>query len=293
MKIANAFAYIIYGESREHFEEAVLSIGTLRKFSGDRHILVLTDRPDWFPPVPAIRTIPIDARMREQWMGSSGYHFRMKLQGLRHLLRFYAKKVIFLDTDTLVRRNINSWFPRIDSSNAVLHRFEGVLSNKQFRSHYRDVLDTTLISDEYGRFNIHAGTLMYNSGVIGVSEQHLPCLDAALWLMDQVDARITAHTAEQMALSYVLASHGNVRTVGDRNVYHYWYRDRGRHVQTQLTELLQRYPVRSVLCDPRIATQVRMRRGIELWKRDKLHRLRRKGIVTPVAKWIMRRNFNL
>lgn len=291
MKLDSAYAYIIYGQSLEHFEEAVLSIGTLRRLGGERPILVLTDRPDRFPYVPELRTVSIDAPMLEQWMGESGYHFRIKLEGLRYLLRCYAEKIIFLDTDTLVRKDMSHWFSRIDDSNALLHKFEGTLGERRFHTHFCNVLNKTFTHADFGQFTIRGASPMYNSGVIGVSKAHMPCLEVALWLMDEVNARITSHNAEQMALGYVLSRHGKVTTVGDRNVFHYWYRDRGRYVKTQLTELLRHYSPLSVMSEPRIAKMIRPRRHFQVWLPDKLRRLRRKGIVRPLLKSLAREDW--
>ncbi|MDH3531417.1 MAG: hypothetical protein OEO82_00730 [Gammaproteobacteria bacterium] len=293
MKYESAFAYIIYGNSLEHFEEAVLSIGTLRRFGTARPILVLTDRPDQFPRIHGLHTVPLDRPTLDGWIGKSGYHFRVKLEGLCLLLSCYTKKVIFLDTDTLVRRDIDCWFSRINDSTALLHNFEGPLSTGKFCGHFQNVLNRTFSNDAFGQFTIRPTSPMYNSGVIGVAQAHLHCLDAALWLMDEINPRITSHNAEQMALGYMLSRDGRVRTVGDRTVYHYWYRDRGRYVKQQLSDLLQRYSAESIMSDPRLAHQVRQQRNFRLWKQDKLRRLRRKGVIEPLKKWHMRQSWRL
>ena len=293
MKHECAFAYIIYGDSLEHFEEAVLSIGTLRQFGDDHPILILTDRPDRFVCLPGIHTVELDQPTLESWIGESGYHFRIKLEGLCRLLSCHAKKVIYLDTDTLVRRDVNRWFSRIDATNALLHKFEGPLSTSKFVGHYQSVLDKTFSNDAFGRFTIRPSSPMFNSGVIGVSEAQLHCLDAALWLTDELHPRITSHNAEQMALGYMLSRDGRVRTVGDRAVFHYWYRDRGGYVKQQLADLLRLYSPQLIMTDPRLAQQVQRRRNFHVWQQDKLRRFHRKGFIEPFKKLCKRQSWTL
>ncbi len=63
MKLKTAFAYIVYGDSIEYFNEAVYSIATLRQHNPDHPVLILTDHPDRLPSLPFISLVPIDKAM--------------------------------------------------------------------------------------------------------------------------------------------------------------------------------------------------------------------------------------
>lgn len=274
MKPEKAFVYILYGDSLAHFQEAVFSIATLRQHNTELPIIVLADCPDRFPSLPNIQVVPIDKQMAEEWMSDSTYHFRLKLQGIRYLLGNCAEKLIYLDTDTLVRKDLGNWFDQINNENALMHKFEGRLGNSQFREHYQNVLGRSFTHTEFNKYDIDVHTPMYNSGLIGLCRQHLSSLDEALWLMEETDALIEWHTAEQLALGLALLAQGEVNTVGDRQVYHYWHKGPRRYIRSQLQSLLHHHSPQALLTSPALIEQINVRRSFPVWLRDKISRLR-------------------
>ena len=91
--------------------------------------------------------------------------------------------------------------------------------------------------------------------------------------MEEVNALLEWHTAEQMALGQVLINKGEISTVGDRNVYHYWHKGPRRHIRAELQHFFQIHSPETLLLDPGLAQKIKFRRSFSTWLRDKIRRL--------------------
>lgn len=269
-KLEQAFAYIVYGNNEPHYLEALLSILTLIDRTAVTPILVLTEKPEKFEQLNRVITIRLTNKLKAEWLGDSQYHFKIKLLGLKFLLKNHTKKLIFLDSDTLVRKNLNSWFDKIDQTHFLMHKFEGVLGVKKFKRNYLHALNKTFKISEGESLVLTEQSPMYNSGVIGISDKSILNLDKALSLMEQIDRLIEWHTAEQLALGTVLNNVGKIRAVGNKHVYHYWYKKRRRYIREQMMVFFNTYSILQLTKEPKLTRRLKTSRTIERWIEDKL-----------------------
>ncbi|NOU52994.1 hypothetical protein HG263_21050 [Pseudoalteromonas sp. JBTF-M23] len=271
--IDKAFIYVLYGKHLRYYQETILSMSTLLTYNPKANIIVLAEWVDFFPEIPNVQVINFTEQQQKQWLGCSNYHFRLKLSGIRFLLQNYAKKIIFLDSDTLVRSNLMHYFDMIDHSNSILHKLEGHLSRRRFTRQYKNVIGRTFNSDKGGRCLITESAPMYNSGFIGLAQVHLSLFEDALWLMEEVSKYTTYHTAEQFALGFFLCKQGKVHTVGDKVVYHYWHKQPRKFIHEQISDLLLSYSILELANNPRLSLSIKPHRPFTRLIRDKVGKL--------------------
>jgi|GEM_PF-2477208 len=268
-KIPRAFVYLIFGQSEPHYLEARFSIMTLMEHSPATPIIVLSERCEFFESMARVKCIPLTQQLQQQWLDGDDYLFRIKLKGVQYILTHYVEKLIFLDTDTIVRTNLNHWFDQIDDQTFVLHEFEGKLAKPKFERQFRRVINQSYRLDCNRTVTITPQSPMYNSGVIGISEASLPLLDDAILLMMQVNHKTRWHTAEQLSLGILFALSGTVNIVGNRRVYHYWHKNQKKYLREQIVDFFRDNPHDTVFQSPQSLNRVKLYRPFFRWLRDK------------------------
>ncbi|KZN64976.1 hypothetical protein [Pseudoalteromonas luteoviolacea] len=269
-KKAQSFVYIIYGKQARHYLEAQLSIASLIFHNPEAQICVLAECFELFDEHPQLTVIPLTEDMKQAWMGEDGYHFKLKLAGLKYLLEQHAHKIIFLDTDTLVKAPIMDLFSQISENNTLLHEKEGDLTGKRFAKQHAGVIGKTFSHPEFGEWLIESDMPMYNSGLIGICDTHCKHLDSALWLMPLIDEHTTIHTAEQFALGIILRRHESLSEVGHKRVYHYWHKKPRKFIFEETERLVAEFKGQCLYTDPKVMADFRYRRPALRWLRDKL-----------------------
>ncbi|KZN31620.1 hypothetical protein [Pseudoalteromonas luteoviolacea] len=269
-KFAQSFVYIIYGKQERHYLEAQLSIASLVHHNPEAQICVLAECHELFDDHPQLKVIPLTDDMKREWMGEDGYHFKLKLAGLKYLLEQHAHKIIFLDTDTLVKAPIMDLFDLVSEKHTLLHEKEGDLTGKRFAKQHAGVIGKAFSHPEFGDWLIEADMPMYNSGLIGICDTHCKHLDSALWLMPLIDAHTTIHTAEQFALGIILCRHQDVSEVGHKRVYHYWHKKPRKYIFEETERLVSESKGQCLYSNSKIMADFRYRRPILRWLKDKL-----------------------
>ncbi|AOT10725.1 hypothetical protein [Pseudoalteromonas luteoviolacea] len=269
-KFDESFVYVIYGEQERHYLEAQLSIASLIFHNPKAKICVLAERDDLFEAHPQLRVIPFTKSMQKEWLGNDQYHFKLKLAGLKFLLEHHAKKVVFLDTDTLIRADLSHLMDAISNESTLMHELEGTLRRKRFTRQYQAAIGKTFESPTYGSWKVEPDAPMFNSGVIGITEAHLEHLDIALWMMPLLDELIDIHSAEQFALGIILSRHGTVCEAGNRQIYHYWHKKPRKYIFEQMQSLVGELKGGSLYHYPERIGTFQFRRPFKRWLNDKL-----------------------
>lgn len=212
----------------EHFrQEAVYLLLTWlrqRRPEASGHcFLVATDRPASFTAVLGersdIRYLPLDADTLLHWQGGpGGYVHRIKPQLIAHAAGVVgagpADTFTFLDSDTAFLADPAPLFETVAAGRPVLHLCEGTIegSRRLTRSHGRlHRMAQHSLFDVGGRAGQPLGLdlPLWNSGVIGLRGHEVaPVMAETLALTDQIRARLSLATAEQVALSAVLRARG-------------------------------------------------------------------------------------
>jgi hypothetical protein len=214
MKVKRRYLYLEFGNSARHQNELQYSLMTLLKHHDLAHdeVIVYTETPERYQGMPVV-TESISDRF-PTFSTSKDYWFRLKPCVVLHALQKHRCTVLFLDTDTIVNQNLDSLVESISPGHALLNRFE-------CRNPYPD-LDFELQGASFAYTYSREHSVMYNSGVIGLREDHIELLTQAIALIDAMSqAKVHYHTIEQTAISEMLRLH-NVRiTEVSREVTHY------------------------------------------------------------------------
>ena len=192
------YIYLLYGSGDDSYTEAAYSIGTLRRRldGASSRIIIFTDRPEkvkgW--PVIAESVAGELAAMR----GRTDFSHRAKLCVIAKCFEKYSGNIIYLDSDTFVRGDINRLAARLARGTAIMHRFECVNPEIGLAGFH-----TTLAGKMDYRFS--AASQMHNAGVIGLHRDDWELVGLALELCDAIlDTGSRLHTAEQFSVSEAL-----------------------------------------------------------------------------------------
>ncbi len=219
--------YLVYMAHGAEFyrQEAVYSLLSWWRVRGHAAngciVLVVTDEPESFSHIlgltPAIRYLPVDRARLEAWRGGpTGYVHRIKPQAILHAARTVGAgagdAVLFVDSDTSFLADPAPLFEAVLRGDTFLHEREGTIAGN--RSHSRSQARLHEMSRRHdfllgGRRQQLAPDLpLWNSGAVGLRGDRLFVLEETLALTDQIVAALPLATAEQVALSAVLAQHG-------------------------------------------------------------------------------------
>lgn len=265
----NCFVYLVFGNAEIYYLEALFSISSLRATVPDSKILVVSSKPEYFKNIQGLSTVHLTDSLKAQWLGNCSYAFNLKLHALAHVLENYHERLIFLDTDTIVRRDLRWCFEVINEKNAFLHVLEGTLSMNTFKRGYAQILGNTINYGDGKSITLTGETPMYNSGVIGVHKAHAPLLKEAALLAQAIDKHTNWHTAEQLALGILLKQNGELHVIGNKPVKHYWHKQYKRFIREQLV---------ANYCDlqqmDKENSRLKLRRTIPRWCKDKMSKIK-------------------
>jgi hypothetical protein len=210
-------AYLFYGEKKEYKLElfySVLSALKQLRISGDENIkiCVISDRPGFDPDLPLdfLYFSPEEYQRWTQCTNGTEYNHKVKIHALIKLLEHYQCPVALIDTDTYFLDNPDRIFQAISPQQTVMHCLE-----------YQHLIDHALwepmmakIGDgiEIDGLRVTPQSSMFNSGVIGVEPCHIPLLEKALAVVDDLYARSPIFNIEQFAVGVSLQSGTQVAT---------------------------------------------------------------------------------
>jgi hypothetical protein len=213
------FLYIDYGGHDSYFSELRYSLATLLDFDKPHpeSVLVYTDNVAKYARLP-VTAVSIRSDLDEYTLNGT-YHYRVKPFVIKRAIEDNkdTEKILFLDTDTYVKASLASKAAKIDATTALMNRFE---KRDPYPGDCLDHLElTTGKTYSYDR----KVSSMYNSGVVGVSRNHISCLDDAIQILDgMLKAGFGSHTIEQCALSEAFRINGVRIQEVKTEVEHYW-----------------------------------------------------------------------
>lgn len=195
--------------------------------------IVFTDQPEKFSQVlgsPAwldLRLLTPESRQAFRRPGRTGKAeaYRIKMCLMIKLLEEGVETAVMVDGDTYYLQSPWALFEGIGPQAARMHMLEGRLNDgrmswENLRNGAREYNRSSPLAKE---FPVPVDQAVYNSGVIGLHQAHLPLIRQALEVFDGlVDAGIDERIYEQFAISVVLAPRTAV-LASDEILAHYWY----------------------------------------------------------------------
>jgi hypothetical protein len=227
------YLYLDYGGRAKYRAELKYSLISLRAKldPAKARILVASDAPEIYRAWP-VTVMDIAARI-PAWSGGGLYHHRIKPALVRAVLEERSEPVLFLDSDSIVRRGFHAEAEAKMADAVVMNRFEKnnpIPPLKGFR--------TQLPHLGAYRYDV-AHSWMYNSGLIGMAPKHLPLLDDSLAMIDALIGRAKKFpNIEQFALSEVLRLSQTPIAEIHGSFLHYWQGRRRIYMANQIAKSL-------------------------------------------------------
>lgn len=216
--------------ANDYLNETLFSLLSFYKYNSgsDIKIIIYTDCPDFYqariPQNIIINTV--SATELKDWKGPDNFINRVKIKVLQDVTQQYSGSFLFVDSDTVFRKNIAGIFHEIDNGSLFFDKCEGVLKNKNggVAKKMRKVLQ------KQSHFNINVSEkavfdktfVMWNSGAIGFNSSYADILETAEKLTDQLYALQKLFVMEQIALSYCFQLKNNPKAA-ENHIHHYWY----------------------------------------------------------------------
>jgi hypothetical protein len=211
-------AIVSFGERDEWYAQAHLAILTaMAHLPGPYEVVVTTDRPGcykWFGERVILRRLSPEDLVA--WSGPQKFVWRVVLKSLADAALRSEAHFLYLDTDTLVRKPLDTLVAALEAGDVFLHTLESPLHARQSGSH-RGLWEQTR-----GRFSVDEKTELWNSGVVGLGAQNRHLLPKALQLCDSITAAgVESWLIEQLAQSMVYQATGRLKAAKPW-VDHYW-----------------------------------------------------------------------
>lgn len=232
--------YLAYGSNELH-AEALYSLLSYYKVARQAvQVLFYTDAPEAMKQLlgerPDVRYPTVTLAQWQSWRGSSNKVYLLKIGVLSHAAQHYPGNLLFVDTDTIWQADPAPLFAQVGRGQYAMHVSEGRLltGNLLSRKVYKHLkgLVFTVGSRE---FVVNEATVLYNSGVIGLTSAMAARLPEVVALADQLYAAYNKHMMEQLAFSLWFEADNHVVEAAPY-VLHYWNLKAARPLLTQLAQ---------------------------------------------------------
>ncbi|HYC30617.1 MAG TPA: hypothetical protein VEB42_17395 [Chitinophagaceae bacterium] len=203
----------------------------------DLGVIIYTDQPQAFenfiPFFKSFHLEPINQSILTTWIEGTNYVHRAKTKMIQDALTKHPGNLIFFDTDTYVTGPIEDMWSDIDQGIVYMHLKEGIIDRKVNKYFYKWDRFLERASIRYGTksFVYDKNFAIWNSGVMGLSVNHLPVLDDVLLLIDSIHQQFPKHITEQVAVSYCFGEAYTIKA-SECKVAHYWNLKEFRHLLT-------------------------------------------------------------
>jgi hypothetical protein len=238
----SSLIYLAYGSPDLHAEALYSLLSYYRVARSAVQVLIYTDAAEAFKQVlgerPDVYYPAVTPDEWQHWRGSSNKVYLLKIGVLTHAAQQYPGNLLFVDTDTIWQVDPAPLFAQIEHGQFVMHVSEGKLAtgNKLSRKIYRRLKGQVFLVAQR-ELSIDNTTILYNSGVLGLSSTLASQLTEIVLLADQLYAAYNKHMMEQLAFSMWFGGPGKIAEAAPY-VLHYWNL---KAVRPLLTRVFQQY----------------------------------------------------
>jgi hypothetical protein len=211
------YLYLDYGGREKYRRELKFSlIGLLAGLDRSAaRIVIYTDAPGLYAKWP-VTVRDISGRLSEM-SGGGAYWHRIKPAVVLAALREFDEPVCFLDSDSIIA-------PEFHAELAQKMVGAVVMNGLEKRDPWPVLAGFATSLPHLGRYAYDpALSVMHNSGLIGVTPEHVGVMEDTLALIDAlIDRAKTIPTLEQFALSEVLRLNKTPVVEIRESFFHYW-----------------------------------------------------------------------
>ncbi len=215
--------YQAYGDKKIS-RELIYSLYTfLANFKDDLEkirVVIYADDPEFF--FPYLQQFPtyikIDNHQIQTWASVLGFVHRIKIEMILDCFSKFDGSVLYLDTDTIINKDISKLISEISTSRSIMHVYEGQI-NKPKNPMMRKI--NKFLKKHYYELKISNKIPMWNAGVLGIAEGHESMVRRVLDVTDKTYSKSPKHVMEQLAFSYILNENTTIVAAED-HIIHYW-----------------------------------------------------------------------
>ncbi len=225
--------YIAYGSQALKYQ-TILSVYTLAYQLGEAlasySLLIYTDADrrlfDKHLAGLPVQVIVLGKEQARAMIGPANYVYRIKPAVIKEYFATHQQNLFFLDSDTLFMRDPTPLLQRIRPGHSLMNAAEyNFMDAGPVEPLHWYTLRQGLKKTDYlvmgQRMVIPLDTMMWNSGVIGLSPAESYLVDDMLSLTDQLYEASKTFNVEQFAISCVLQAATQVSSTEDY-IDHYW-----------------------------------------------------------------------
>jgi hypothetical protein len=239
--------YLAYGSTDLHAEAIYSLLSYYQVARPAVQVLIYTEAAVAFRQVlgerPGVHYPSVTPDEWQRWRGSSNKVYLLKIGVLTHAAQHYPGNLLFVDTDTIWEVDPAPLFAQIERGQFVMHISEEKLAmgNELSRKIYRRLKGQVFVVGQR-KLSITSTTVLYNSGVLGLSSTLATQLPAVVALADQLYAAYNKHMMEQLAFSMWFGETNKIAEAAPY-VLHYWNLKAARPL---LTRVFQQYAPHSL-----------------------------------------------
>ena len=237
------YLYLDYGGLAQYRRELKYSLISLRQELGDApgaRIAVYTDAPTVYARWP-VEVVDIAGQV-QAWSGGGLYRHRIKPAVVLDALNRFAAPVCFVDSDSIIGSGFHAEVTGKMAPQEVwsVTKAAMVMNHFELRNPFPPLRGFRTRLPHLGSYRYDtANSWMFNSGLIGVSPDHVPVMEDSLALIDALIGRARKFpTIEQLALSEVARLNQiPIAEVAD-TFLHYWQGRRRIYMANQIQKSL-------------------------------------------------------
>lgn len=235
-KAKYAIVYLTYGSDSFKYQ-AIISIYTLLHHTGgksDDFLFVLyTDSKrgilDKYLNGLSVKIEVLSSQQINEFKGPQGYVLRMKPFVIKDFFSKYNNDLLFIDTDTFFLRNPTKLLQRISPGYSLMNaeEYNFVDAGAGEPDHWftiRKALKRRSYTIRGEQLAIPLATVMWNSGIIGLSPMDAKLAEQIIELTDELYQQSKTFIAEQFATSYILQTATQLYSTEDY-IEHYWRKE--------------------------------------------------------------------
>ena len=221
--------YLDYGNNTANQMQTYFSVLSMVAWSVvPLRIGVVTDHAEVYRRLSDyVEVVEVNDVLLQEWRGSMGYSFRIKMKAIQHAVEMAMKKgeavsaFVFVDSDTFAFRELDALYEEVTDGSACMHKNEGMpyLTRGASRRLWQVVK-----GKRYADILMEEGMEMWNSGVMGVpASKAKEVCELALRLCDEMLADgVRSFNVEQFCFSVALQQVCGRIQAAEPYICHYW-----------------------------------------------------------------------
>ncbi|KHN53077.1 hypothetical protein [Pectobacterium fontis] len=214
------FYTLAFGKQEYYLQSQLLIISFLKNRVPDSIFRLYTDKPGFFDFLAdEIEIFPIDKKYLQECIGAhKGYVFSVKLNLIKRVaMEKDFDATVFLDTDVVAYQSLSSLVSTIYHGGSVMYQREKKYSRESKKEYWN-----ALCAIDTLEYRVDITSSQWNSGVVGLPQGWENKMQDASVIMDELhEYGVKQHTLEQVAISVVLESTGNIHPATDSFIHYY------------------------------------------------------------------------